>query len=289
MDLLVVGNISVDTIQIGKAPPKETIGGGALNFALAASLVGCPTRVLSVVGQDFPFSCLPRLPNLELDYIRVESMPTTRFLLRYDELYQLQEVISSFSPVVPRADLLIPEQVSVKFAHISCRDPIRPEEFLRNITARSVSVDVMWTSLAKRMSSLLKVLARIDFLFLNAKEYSLIHRRMPDLMNRHELTSIVTRAEAGLDAFQGGHRLLSVPAYPVKARDPTGAGDILAGGCVGMLCQGAYLADALVHGAALASMSVEDLGCLHLVQRVPGNIGDRLKWIRDRISIYVES
>jgi sugar/nucleoside kinase (ribokinase family) len=80
---------------------------------------------------------------------------------------------------------------------------------------------------------------------------------------------------------------MSVPAYPAKVVDPTGAGDAFAGAFVGRLAtlnrdDGPALRDAFTHGAAAASVTVESFGVDALVRADRSDLDTRAAWIAAR-------
>ena len=79
----------------------------------------------------------------------------------------------------------------------------------------------------------------------------------------------------------------AVPAYPIAAIDPTGAGDALAGAFVGQLARNGRadetgLREALAAGMAAASFAVASFGVEALAAATIGELGSRAAWLAER-------
>ncbi len=83
-----------------------------------------------------------------------------------------------------------------------------------------------------------------------------------------------------------GEPAFAVPAYPVDAVDPTGAGDSFCGGVLAGLLLHGDLRRALVCGAVTASFTVEAAGieCLAHATREEAEL--RFDWLAERTSIF---
>ena len=73
-----------------------------------------------------------------------------------------------------------------------------------------------------------------------------------------------------------GARLLEVPALPVVAIDPTGAGDAFCGGFLAGLMRTGDAFAAACFGTVSASFAVEAFGPFHLLGATPGSAAERL-------------
>ncbi len=89
------------------------------------------------------------------------------------------------------------------------------------------------------------------------------------------------RGVLAYDAADG--RRFTVPAVPVAARDPTGAGDAFCGGVLAGLVEGRSMVHAAVCGVVAASFVVEDF-CLDGVLRAASTERDRrYRWVLERV------
>jgi sugar/nucleoside kinase (ribokinase family) len=80
-----------------------------------------------------------------------------------------------------------------------------------------------------------------------------------DLRRRHPGVLCVTQGERGALALDGD-RLYHQPAFPVVARDTTGAGDVFRGAFIYGLLRGWTVPDILEFAAAAAAVSCTRLG-----------------------------
>lgn len=82
---------------------------------------------------------------------------------------------------------------------------------------------------------------------------------------------IIKKGEHGAYLFYSDG-IFALPSYPVtELRDPTGAGDVFAGGMLGYLAavdrrDFASIKKAMAYGTIVASLTVEDFFCKHLGQ-----------------------
>lgn len=95
---------------------------------------------------------------------------------------------------------------------------------------------------------------------------------------------VIKRGAAGQCLWdRDTRRRWTVPAYPARARDLTGAGDAFAGGfLVGLAKTGDPLEAALL-GNVSASITIEGSGPLYLLDAAPGLATARLSALRERV------
>ncbi len=67
MTLLVVGSVALDSIFTPFGETADALGGSAVYFSVAASLLH-PVRVVGVVGDDYPVAELERLAPRGIDW-----------------------------------------------------------------------------------------------------------------------------------------------------------------------------------------------------------------------------
>jgi ribokinase len=88
------------------------------------------------------------------------------------------------------------------------------------------------------------------------------------LLQRGPRTVIVTLGSRGA-LVANGQGLAHLPAFPVRAVDPTGAGDAFIGGLAVFLAEGCPLPEAVRRAAAVAALSVTRLGTQTAFPRRP--------------------
>jgi len=84
--VLVVGYLSMDTVQLPGAQPVQVPGGAALYAALGARHAGAQAVISAAVGEDFPRQWLESLARLGIDVSGVQQRPgaTRTSRLNYD-------------------------------------------------------------------------------------------------------------------------------------------------------------------------------------------------------------
>jgi sugar/nucleoside kinase (ribokinase family) len=98
---------------------------------------------------------------------------------------------------------------------------------------------------------------------------------------------LVKRGDAGCVLLAAdGKPSLAVPAFPVEAVDPTGAGDSFCGGLLAGLWRYGDLRAAIIAGTATASFTVQAPGTAALMQATPDEIERRFAWIERRTTHY---
>ena len=277
MSILVVGSVGLDNVQTPSGYRNKTLGGACTYFATAASLYD-RVNVVAVVGTDFPREHLDFLSsrNIDLRGLQVAEGETFFWAGRYgDDLNDCEtldtqlNVFAAFHPEVP-ADFRDSEYVFL--ANI---DPNLQIEVLQQVRApKLTALDSMNFWITCKRESLTRALAMVDVVFLNeyetklyAQESNLIvaARRLLEMgpkalvLKRGEHGAMLVTRGANL-----GERLFLIPAYPLEhVVDPTGAGDTFAAGFIGYLARsggvsGEALRRAVVHGAVVASFTVQD-------------------------------
>jgi sugar/nucleoside kinase (ribokinase family) len=137
---------------------------------------------------------------------------------------------------------------------------------------RWVALDSMdlWIDIAR--DDLLAAIARVDCVLLNDGEVRQLTGKQSLVAAARE---ILSWGPSAVVAKQGEHGaalitdegFFTVPAFPLEAVDPTGAGDTFAGGFVGYVAahpeqavDHALLTRAMAYGTALAAFNVEQFG-----------------------------
>jgi sugar/nucleoside kinase (ribokinase family) len=271
MSLLVVGSIALDSLQTPFGHREEILGGSASYFATCASFFG-PTRVVAVVGEDFPEEHLRFLASRGADLAGLAHQPgrTFRWKGRYDfdlntahTLETQLNVLATFKPALPAAFR------DSEFVFLGNIDPDLQRSVLDQVEApRFVACDTMNYWIDSKRASLLETLKRVDLLFVNdaearqlAGEYNVI-KAARKILGFGPKALVVKRGEYGA-LFFSGHEVFAASAYPLlDVFDPTGAGDSFAGGFMGYVArcgrmEPAVLRRAIVVGSVVASFAVE--------------------------------
>ncbi len=270
MSLLVVGSVALDSVFTPFGQSADALGGSAVHFAVAASLLH-PVQVVGVVGDDYPVAELERLASRGIDWSGVARVPGESFRWKGKYSYDLQSretletrlgVFADFTPKLPES------MSDAKFLFLGNIDPELQLDVLDQVRKPMlVACDTMNYWIQSKREALLALLKRVDLLMVNdaeAREFSgewNIHRAGRWLLSQGPRRVVIKQGEYGALLIEHD-RTFAVPAYPLEeVFDPTGAGDAFAGGFMGYLAEvGAADTDrmrrAMVYGATMGSFSV---------------------------------
>src|SRR5512145_83884 len=219
LSLLVVGSVALDTLETPFGRRTDVLGGSASYFASCASFF-LPTRVVAVVGEDFPVEHVEFLSSRGIDLAGLVRRPgrTFRWSGRYEfdlntahTLETQLNVFADFRPALPES---FRDSAYVFLGNI---DPDLQRSVLDQVRApRFVACDTMNYWISSKRESLLKTLKRVDMLFVNdVKAAKAILRLGPRAV-------VVKRGEYGA-AFFTGDEVFMASAYPLPSVfDPTG-------------------------------------------------------------------
>jgi sugar/nucleoside kinase (ribokinase family) len=271
MSLLVVGSVALDSLETPFGRREDVLGGSASYFSACASFFG-PTRLVAVVGEDFPEEHVRFLAGRGVDLAGLARRPgrTFRWKGRYEfdlntahTLDTQLNVFAEFRPELP------PHYRDSEYVFLGNIDPDLQRAVLDQVRApRFVACDTMNFWISSKRESLLRTLRRVDMLFVNdaearqlADEHNVV-KAARRILSYGPRAVVVKRGEHGA-LFFSGEEVFAASAYPLAAVfDPTGAGDSFAGGFMGYLAHGrredqANLRRAIVLGSVLASFTVE--------------------------------
>ena len=271
MSILVVGSVALDSVETPFGTAKRVLGGSAVFFSSAASLL-CPVRVVGVVGEDYPLEELDFLVERDVDLAGIERAPGESFFWagRYSYDLSSRETLETRLGVFAEFKPRIPDEFKdSRFVFLGNIDPVLQLDVLDQVRSPEVVVcDTMDYWIDGSCGALLELLKRVDILMLNdaearelADDHNLlraarwIQERGPELV-------VVKKGEHGAVLY-GPEWVFFVPGFPLEVVfDPTGAGDAFAGGFLGYLASIRSLtADdyrrAMVYGSAMGSFAVE--------------------------------
>jgi len=271
MSILVVGSVALDSVETPFGSADRVIGGSAVFFAAAASLLG-PVRMVGVVGDDYPFEKLDFLTARGADLSGVEHAQGESFFWagRYsddlssrDTLETRLGVFGDFRPRVPDAFR------DSRYVFLGNIDPVLQLEVLDQMREpAAVICDTMNYWIEGSREALVELLKRVDILMVNDAEarqlagsHNLV-RAARWIQERGPRFVVVKKGEHGAILF-GPDWMFSVPGFPLEVIfDPTGAGDAFAGGFVGYMASVDSqdpddLRRAMVYGSVMGSFAVE--------------------------------
>jgi sugar/nucleoside kinase (ribokinase family) len=295
MSLLVVGSIALDSIFTPFGETADALGGSAIYFSVAGSILH-PVQVVGVVGHDYPYHELERLASRGIDWSGVERVEGESFRWKGKYSYDLQSretletrlgVFADFSPKLPanfRAS---------RYLFLGNIDPELQLGVLDQVDRPGLVVcDTMNYWIKSKKAPLLRLLERVDVLMVNdseARELSgdwNIHRAGRWILARGPRRVVIKQGEYGALLIEP-RRTFYVPAFPLESVfDPTGAGDAFAGGFMAYLARAGSDSEddirrAMVYGAAMGSYAVEQFGIRGFDQVTLADVEARVRAFQD--------
>ncbi len=295
MTLLVVGSIALDSVYTPFGETADALGGSAVYFSVAGSLLH-PVQVVGVVGKDYPMDQLQQLATRGIDWSGVERADGESFRWKGKYSYDLQSretletrlgVFAQFQPKLPAGFS------GAQFLFLGNIDPELQLGVLQQIERpKLVACDTMNYWIQSKKEALLALLQRVDILMVNdseARELSgdwNIHRAGRWILQHGPKRVVIKQGEYGALLIEP-ERTFYVPAFPLEeVFDPTGAGDAFAGGFMGYLSRSGgvetmNLRRAMVYGAAMGSFAVSQFGIRGFDTVRSGDVEARVAAFRD--------
>ena len=274
MRVLVVGTVTLDTVETPSKRVEDVLGGSGVYAAVAASFFRNTIQLVGVVGADFPHAYTDFLQTRGIDLQgleRVEDGKSFRWGGRYAEDFNVRDtlftelnVIEDFQPVLPEAYRDTP------YLCLANNSPVLQLSIIEQMAnPKLILCDTMDFWINEEREALGALLARVDILILNDSEARLLTGdsnlvRAAEMILRYGPQRVIIK--------KGEHGAISItessyfnaPAYPLtQVTDPTGAGDSFAGGMMGYLASigdtsEETIRSAMVYGAVVASFNIED-------------------------------
>jgi len=294
MALLAVGSVALDSLETPFGRREGVLGGSASYFSVCASFFG-PTRMVAVVGEDFPEEHVGFFASRGIDVDGLVRKPgrTFRWRGRYEfdlnTAHTLDTQLNVFAEFRPE----LPEHYrDSEYVFLGNIDPDLQRAVLDQVRApRFVACDTMNFWIESKRESLLRTIKRVDLLFVNdaearqlAGEHNVV-KAARTILSFGPRAVVVKRGEYGA-IFFSGEEVFAASAYPVPAVfDPTGAGDSFAGGFMGYVARSRRadhptLRRAIVLGSVLASFTVEQFSLERLRTLGAGEIRARYAEVR---------
>jgi sugar/nucleoside kinase (ribokinase family) len=285
-ELLVAGSIALDTLEGRFGAVDEELGGSALYFALAASLI-VPVRVLAPLGRE----SVERLKDvigsrpIDISLVDVLDAPTYRWRSlhhhgRNIDLGSRDSIYDLWNPQPPRD--------FTGWVFVGSMRPDRQAQIAAGIPgAKLVAADAMLSYIRAQPPEARTVLQNSNWYFCNHEEFAALGGSDPAVFRREwGLEGLVVKSGVdGVTAYIQGDAV-HVPAlmtHPVV--DTTGAGDAIAAGMLAhWISRGgarADLRDALMWGVACASLAIEDIGLRGIAAATRKDLDRRVAEVRE--------
>ncbi len=294
--VLIVGSVAYDTVETETGKVEMALGGAA-TYASVATSYYCRPSVVAVVGEDFKDEHVDFLEKrgVDLKGMQRKKGKTFHWAGRYlpdmigrETLDTQLNVFEDFDPVLPD------DYKGIDYVFLANIHPGLQKKVLDQVTGPKLIVcDTMnlWIDIARE--ELVELLPRVNVLVINDEEvrqltgdFNVIRAARRLLADGVKTALIVKRGEHG-STLVTREGIGVAPAYPVdNLIDPTGAGDTFAGALIGYL---AAMDDAslpsmkksLIHGAAVASFTVEGFSLDRLRETTRADVDVRARELRE--------
>ena len=295
---LIVGSVAIDRVATPFAQSADVLGGAASYASIAASYF-TPTRLVGVVGGDFPPAHLRRLKRHGIDVsgLRIDPAGKTFFWSgKYHEHFAGRDtlevqlnVFETFSAELP------PAARTAGFVMLGAIQPslqLRVVDQLAGPRRPFILADTfeLWIHTAR--ADLERLLRRVDLFVINEDE-SLLLTGARDLVLAGKLLRkmgprivVIKKGAHGSMLFHP-EGYFAISAFPVsKFVDPTGAGDSYAGALLGSLAAAnrtdfAALKKAVAYATAVSSLTVESFSVNSLSAAGRKEIDRRFRKLRE--------
>jgi sugar/nucleoside kinase (ribokinase family) len=291
-EILVVGSVAFDTIENANGRVKRVLGGAASYSSICASYYAQPS-IVAVVGTDFTEN--DRAPfikrGVDLTGLEVKKGKTFHWGGSYDKDFNTAvtkftdlNVFQDFNPV------LTAEQKNAKAVFLANIDPELQLSVLKQVKKpRIVACDTMNYWISSKKETLMKVIKKIDILFLNETEarqltgeYNLI--KAGRLLLKQGVKYAIIKLGSNGSMLVSKKGIAQLPPYILEhVHDTTGAGDTFGGGFTGYLASQKNwntlqaIKRAMMIGNVMASFTIESFSVDRLANLTRRDINKRLK------------
>jgi len=277
LKLLVGGILALDDLKTPHASGEAIVGGAGIYSSVAASFFTQPGLV-GPAGIDFPPHTLAALRERGVALDGVPRLAERSFHWSGEYRGDMAQAITHQTRVeiLEAFNWNVPAEWRQPTGLLLCNnDPSIQLRLLEQVQAGWVATDSMNLWIEIQRDALEKVVAQTDLLFLNdAEALAFTGTASLDAAGAALLAAgprfvVIKRGAKGATLFHADGNA-RIPAHPARQFiDPTGAGDTFAGAACGWLAEreldAENLIEALHHGAALASATVEGLGTTTLL------------------------
>jgi len=300
MSLLIVGSVAFDAIETPFGKTDKIIGGAASYISLAASNFTKDTKLVAVVGEDFPDEFIQFLNSKGVDTAGLQIKKGEKSFFwsgKYhtdmnsrDTLVTELNVLADFDPVIPES------YQDCKYLMLGNLSPKVQQTVIQRLRNRPklIVMDTMnfWMEIA--LDDLKETLKMVDVLTINDEEarllsgeYSLV-KAAKKIQEMGPKYLIIKKGENGALLFHGTE-VFFAPALPLEeVFDPTGAGDTFAGGFIGYIAKTGDISfenmkNAIIYGSAMSSFCVEKFGTERLVELKENEMQSRINVFRNLV------
>ncbi|MFD2874274.1 PfkB family carbohydrate kinase [Mucilaginibacter ximonensis] len=294
MSLLVIGTVAFDAIETPFGKTDKIVGGAATYAGLAASYFYDKTKIVAVVGDDFPQSEIAdfNAHGIDTEGLQIKKGEKSFFwsgkyhndMNSRDTLVTELNVLADFDPVIPES------YQDCEYLMLGNLTPQIQQTVIKRLKNRPklIVMDTMnfWMDIA--MDDLLETIKLVDVLTINdaearqlSGEYSLV-KAAAKILTMGPKYLIIKKGEHGALLFHED-KIFSASALPLaEVFDPTGAGDTFAGGFIGYMAKVGTISfhnmkNAIIFGSALASFCVEKFGTEKIKNLTEAEVSNRVQ------------
>jgi cytidine kinase len=294
MSVVIVGPLAFDDVQAPAGRRSGLLGGSGAYAGIAAAKHG-PVALVSIAGSDLDDVMLEPVRRAGVDLAGLQRVGgrTLRWTGSYTEGLTESEVRNADLGVVQRWDPVVPEAArDARHVLLANTDPAVQARALDQLRPDVVLLDTMDQWIRERRRAFEAMIVRATIVSLNEAELVQLTGERDViaagrlLVGRGPRAVVVKRGAHGATLVtRDGHYAL--PAYPIAAIDPTGAGDALAGAFIARLARDGRidepgLREALAAGMAAASFAVASFGLEALAAATIGELRSRAAWLGER-------
>lgn len=291
MSLLVVGSIALDTIRMPDGKVHTDVLGGSCSHFVLASRFFCRTRVVGVVGEDFPKKYIADFGKCQADLDGLQVLPGKTFQWHGTYKRDMNDrvtdalhfgVLGEFDPVLPS------RYRDSDFIFLACSQPRLQSKVLDQIDGKPLAVcDTIEVYIKNDRRDLDKLIRRCQGMIINDFEARLITGEdnivaaAQGIAKKYKLGFLVVKKgeHGGLLVDREG--IMPFPAFPLaRIVDPTGAGDCFAAGFMATLAKAGKadaktLRAAVANATAVASYACEGIGGKLMLKLTPAQVKAR--------------
>lgn len=180
----------------------------------------------------------------------------------------------------------------VRMVHLAPERPDVLAALARTFRARGaiVSLDPGYVAVREPSEKVEAILSDIDIFLPSERELSVLRPGVafPEALRQlaacvRLVVGVKLGSRGALILERSSGRMLHVPAVPVTAVDPVGAGDAFCGGFAACYLASGDAFEAALCGTVSASLVVEGFGALHALGTDPSKVESRLRQVRSTI------
>jgi sugar/nucleoside kinase (ribokinase family) len=287
-ELLVAGSIALDTLEGPFGTVQDELGGSALYFALAASLI-VPVRMMAPVGAETAEQVKALIGDRPIDASLLEMLDAPTFRWRAQQTEGRNIDLGSRDRIYDQWEPSPPAGFD-GWAFVGSVRPDRQAQLTKGLAgAELLAADAMLSYVRSRPPDAQEVLRRSRWYFCNHEEFAAMGGDDPESFRRTwSLEGLVVKAGArGVTAYteRGEFHVPALTNRPVV--DTTGAGDAVAAGMLGhwLKAEGdpLELHESLMWGVACASLTISDIGLRGIAAATREELDERVGEVKESL------